>query len=77
MSNKSKNILSGGPEGTINSKQINNIPDAEDDVEGHGKHGKNILSGGPEGTINSKQINNIPDAEDDVEGHSIAAKNSL
>jgi len=35
VSNKNKNILSGGPEGTINSKQINNIPDADDDVEGH------------------------------------------
>lgn len=43
MSNKSKNILSGGPEGTINSKQINNIPDAEDDVEGHSIASKKIV----------------------------------
>ena len=42
MSNK-KNILSGGPEGTINSKQIHNIPDAEDDVEGHSIAAKNSL----------------------------------
>jgi len=43
VSNNSKNILSGGPEGTINSKQINNIPDAEDDVEGHSIAAKNSL----------------------------------
>jgi len=54
VSNKSKNILSGGPEGTINSKQIHNIPGAEDDVEGHGNNGRDGtegVRGGAHGTV--------------------------
>lgn len=67
-----------GPEGAVHHKNINAIPDPNDDVEGHRAGGKHTWGGGPEGSIHHKNINAIPEGEDeDVEGHSYSKKNTV